>query len=862
MIQFFIFFIIFSNNIYSHKQISDSVEQLIDNQSNEIKTFLIHFRNVYKKQSKGKKHRITESKSDILIRHIQQVKAAQSQFEIDYLLHIEEYKIKSLWVSNSIRITCPVDFIESIYKRNDIRYIQLDSPIYLPALVSKKNLKSKEIQKISEGLKLLRVPKLRNSQLIDFKESHLKIGLIDTAFDKNSFNLKQITSKDFTQNDNSQETFIDHATYSLGLLIGAKNPKAKTAIVPNAHIYHAKVFHNNNTSTISVVLFALQWLLDPDLNPNTNDFPKVISNSWASLNPDKNLMLPFWEALSTMKKLGVIPVFPAGNSGESQKISLSSGLPHAMSIGSISREGIPSSFSTKAQVEWEGVIYNKPELFAPGENILSIFPNQQYGEITSTTCSSNYVAAIIAIIQEANPKLPPKEIKKILLQTTQRLSDGKKSYIVDAYQAIDLAKNGGLVKGLIDGPEWATQILVQPGDITFNSKTTGAFHFFLKEGNYQLSFTAKGFRPHKQSIIVVKQRKQSLMIGLQESQKHQFSIKVIDTKNIPVNGILNIQNNKNKLYNIENGNIEMNLYEGLYKGTIEVQGLKRKSFLLNVDRLKKHFDYQVSQAPPISIIKDSKENDKVSLLEKSLKALSLSYQVYNHTISKDQLLSHDIVFWMTEAESFDTLSDKEQDLIKEYISSGGRIVFSGENFAYHLQNTSFLNNICGVKFKQDFGDSSLSFKQQKIKLSSLTNNTEWYYPDSLSKFNDKASIFLFYQNKEIAAIFNENEFGASLFFGFSLNQISQEESRTQLIKQILNQIKPSLSQQIKRVQALFQLNKSAYHKLIYRLNQSTLNTPQEIKKQLRNFKNKKAFQPILKQLFYQEQNALIQQDLY
>ncbi|MCO4783199.1 MAG: S8 family serine peptidase [Candidatus Cloacimonetes bacterium] len=861
MLQLLVTFFAITNGIYAYNQISPSVQELIDNRPTVIKTFLIHFKPVYRKQHKGKKHRIKESSTDILIRHKQHVRASQASFENDHLLLLQDYKMHSLWVSNSMRITCPAEFIEEIHKRNDIRYIQMDSEVFLPRLAHKRLLEPHEISEISEGLKHLRISKLRNSSYFNMTGKNSKIGLIDTGFDPTLFNEEQITSKDFTSQYDGKSPSIEHATNSLGILIGSKNNKVKTAITPDAHIYHAKVFHHNNTSRISTILTAMQWLLDPDDDPSTDDFPKVISNSWATLTLNKELMLPFWEALSTMKKLGVIPIFPSGNSGQSQKISLSAGLPHAISIGSISNNGSPSTFSTKAEVEWEGITYQKPELFAPGENIISVLPDGQYAEISSTSCSSNYVAAIIALIQEANPKLGPKHIKKILLQTTHRLADGKKTHIVDAYQAIDLAVHGGVVKGLIDGPESSTKISVQPGDLTFVSKTTGAFNFFLKEGTYQLTFNSQGFRTYTEEITIRKQKKHSLMIDLQNSQEHEVSINIVDSQDTKINGVLKLYDDQDKQFLIDDGTLSVTLFEGLYRGQIEVSGLKDQPFLLNVDRMHDQIDYRVSSIPAILIVKDAKENDQMSKVENSLQSLNIAYDMINHTIASDDILAYDLVFWLTEQESFDTLSSIEQNTLRDYISTGGRVVFSGENLAYHLRFSSFLKESCGVDFSKDSSAvKSILFSQSK---STLADNPSFYYPDTLTPSASNSENFLFYTSGETAGVYKKDQQGgATLFLGFSINQINNQESRNELINQVLEKIQPKLQDQIQRIQNLFQKHKKAYHQIVNRFNNETIHNKQEIKEHLRNFSSKRGLQPVLEYIFYQDTDPSLHENLY
>ena len=55
--------------------------------------------------------------------------------------------------------------------------------------------------------------------------------------------------------------------------------------------------------------------------------------------------------------------------------------------------------------------------FIPGVNILSATPNNNYLQVSGTSQAAPYVANIATQIRAINPKLSPKEVKRIILET-------------------------------------------------------------------------------------------------------------------------------------------------------------------------------------------------------------------------------------------------------------------------------------------------------------------------------------------------------------------------------------------------------------------------------------------------------------
>lgn len=82
---------------------------------------------------------------------------------------------------------------------------------------------------------------------------------------------------------------------------------------------------------------------------------------------------------------------------------------------------------------------NYVDVAAPGENIASTYPNNQYAGLSGTSMASPHVSALAALIRTANPLLKNKEVMEIVRQTSLDLGvKGRDKYY--GYGQIDVAK--------------------------------------------------------------------------------------------------------------------------------------------------------------------------------------------------------------------------------------------------------------------------------------------------------------------------------------------------------------------------------------------------------------------------------------
>ena len=118
----------------------------------------------------------------------------------------------------------------------------------------------------------------------------------------------------------------------------------------------------------SRVLEAMQWMLDPDGNPKTEDYPHIINNSWGFPVSAPLSQSFFDRALARWRELGIIPVFAAGNEGDQgpNTISYPANSFQVLTIGATRRDQ-RAPFSSMGSN-----LLRKPDFMAPGYRLFSL----------------------------------------------------------------------------------------------------------------------------------------------------------------------------------------------------------------------------------------------------------------------------------------------------------------------------------------------------------------------------------------------------------------------------------------------------------------------------------------------------------
>ena len=153
------------------------------------------------------------------------------------------------------------------------------------------------------------------------------------------------------------------------------------------------------------------------------------------------------QALTAAARAGVVPVIAAGNDyGEFGRGSLSSpgSTRDAITVGAVTSSrvgpaGVVASFSSSGPTPLS--LQLKPEVSAPGVNVLSAAPGAQYTTLSGTSMAAPHVAGAVALLLQRHPSWTPAQVKSALALTGDRAFAGDSRNV----EASTIREGGGVV---------------------------------------------------------------------------------------------------------------------------------------------------------------------------------------------------------------------------------------------------------------------------------------------------------------------------------------------------------------------------------------------------------------------------------
>jgi subtilisin family serine protease len=113
------------------------------------------------------------------------------------------------------------------------------------------------------------------------------------------------------------------------------------------------------------------------------------------------------QAARALRQAGVFVVVSAGNAGPgcgtvSDPLAI---YDEVLSVGAIDDAGSLAFFSSVGPVTADGSLRVKPDILAPGVEVLSSFPDETYEKLDGTSMAGPHVAGVVALMWSANPAL-------------------------------------------------------------------------------------------------------------------------------------------------------------------------------------------------------------------------------------------------------------------------------------------------------------------------------------------------------------------------------------------------------------------------------------------------------------------------
>nr|WP_310376783.1 S8 family serine peptidase [Catenuloplanes atrovinosus] len=197
-----------------------------------------------------------------------------------------------------------------------------------------------------------------------------------------------------------------HGTHTIGSAVG----DGGIGVAPDAQ-WVGCVNLDRNLGSPARYLDCLQFMLapfpaggDPFRDGRPQRAPHVLTNSWGCPAIEGCETGTLAGATAAFAAAGIMFVAAAGNTGPACDSIDDAPAPYAdvLTVGSVDDTGTVSDFSSRGPAEGGAA---KPDVMAPGEEVLSAMPGGTYGANSGTSMATPHVAGEVALIWSADPAL-------------------------------------------------------------------------------------------------------------------------------------------------------------------------------------------------------------------------------------------------------------------------------------------------------------------------------------------------------------------------------------------------------------------------------------------------------------------------
>lgn len=398
-----------------------------------------------------KRHKLKNKKQKrrLLLKALKD-KTDLSQRELRKLLRKAKIKkIKPLWLINAVAVTLPIEMIDQLALLPSIDSIRLDSTLALP-----------ETEVVGSAPAEWNLHTINVNQLwaSGFTGQGTVVGSIGTGIDVEHQDLvgKYRGGNNSWYDPNGEHSVpydaSGHGTQTMGLMVGGDAGGTSIGVSPGAKWIAAKVYNDAGVASYSAIHQGFQWLLDPDMDLNTDDAPDVVNGSWGFDIFLNQCFTEFQTDIQALRVAEIAVVFSAGNNGPNYSTSMSpANYSESISVGAVDMNLAIAPFSSSGPSACGDAIY--PKLVAPGVFVKTadltfggLFPDS-YIYSSGTSFAAPHVAGSYALLKGAFPNATLVELEAALQQTALDLmttgSDNDSGYgLVDVSAAYDQLLDG------------------------------------------------------------------------------------------------------------------------------------------------------------------------------------------------------------------------------------------------------------------------------------------------------------------------------------------------------------------------------------------------------------------------------------
>ena len=721
-------------------------------------------------------------------------------------------QVEFFWINQSALIEGDTQLFQTLSENPDIAFIGPDRRFELS------NSKDTLIEtnwgtKSTYGIRQVNAHRVWKEHGLTGKG--VKVGILDTGWSSHpELQSKILASKDFISKypDNQPNDDHGHGSHCMGIIAGGDSSGEAIGVAPGAQFLVAKIFSDLGYTHESIILRAMQWISDPDNNPATDDFPRVVNSSWGHpRGSDKEEKL-LWDALISWRKLGIIPIFAAGNEGpENETISSPASFPHVVAVGAANRWRFVHKTSSRGPVRWGGDQFTKPDLIAPGVAIQSIDHNGGYTKKTGTSMAAPFVTGIVALMLQARPLITADRVIKLLQKSSSIGFDevGSQKYgygNANAQYALALLFNENQLTLKVNCGNQIAKVVVKPLNLEYETNSNGELVISLPSGKFDLEISAFGHKPETLSLKLGRHDYLKEELTLKPAPLYPIVLDIFSPEEVLIDAEIEIVNSPLKPMQTTDGSLKIDLPKGEFHIIARARGYLplRDKFKIKKEA---NLTFHLKHLPSVLIIDDDYANDSIETYKKALSTNELSFISLkkDNEIEKSAMMSFERIIWYTGSSGLGTLNPRDRAFIEDYVNNGGQMLLTGQDIGYEIGQSQFYRHWLGVEFIKDHEETTRVFaSNQELNLAPDDNI---HYPrsfDVMKIISENTRVFCNYDTGSVAGIELQTGNGKLVYLGFGFEAISGETVRSEFLEHVMKNLEPTMESRMAKIKWAYQ----------------------------------------------------------
>jgi serine protease AprX len=204
-----------------------------------------------------------------------------------------------------------------------------------------------------------------------------------------------------------------HGTHTMGIMVGDDDGSHQIGMAPGAKWIGCRNMDSGGAGTPASYTECFDWFLAPypiDGNPTQGDptkAPDVINNSWSCPGVEGCAWDTLLTIVSNVRAAGIMVVAAASNPGSacSSIIDPPALYDESFSVGATYSTDLIADFSGRGPITIDGSNRLKPDISAPGVNVVSSLRSGGYGLMSGTSMAAPHVAGLVGLLISAEPAL-------------------------------------------------------------------------------------------------------------------------------------------------------------------------------------------------------------------------------------------------------------------------------------------------------------------------------------------------------------------------------------------------------------------------------------------------------------------------